>query len=277
MVGAPLDVKMETQYLKQRGESATGTCPQQSKATEDHNEQHFRGLNLPELKKAINTAPEYAGLRRVYLARVAAEWYRDLSRSKDTTYGDLIDTGDIDNWRSDGRWKPTDTFDRFVDSYTKGEFKVNDRTTEGGTTYVRSYVYRGVDFTRIPVTQVSGDRFTAAHANLPQKVDRSLSAPSADGRGAIWLGAPAPRQAADREPQAPAPRQAADRDPQEEPSTVGASALRLLPVALAAAALLLWWRRRRLNAAAVARPRRGDAAPAARDGSRPGRGQDDFF
>ncbi|MFJ8075570.1 hypothetical protein ACIQ7Q_16920 [Streptomyces sp. NPDC096176] len=279
ILDAPLDVRMETQYLEQRGESATGSCPQQDKATENHNEQHFRSLILTELKKAINTAPEYAELRRVYLARVAAEWYRDLSRSKDTTYGDLIGTGDIDDWRITGPWKPTDTFDRFVESYTKGEFKVTDRTTEGGTTYVRSYVYGGVDFSRIPFTKVSGDRFTADFANLPEKVNRSLSAPSDDGKGAIWLGAPTPRQAADLEPepQVPAQRGAADPGPQEEPLATGALVLRLLPVVPAAAALLFWWRRRRLNVAAAEGPRRSAAVPAAREGARRDRGQDDFF
>ncbi|GGT20471.1 hypothetical protein GCM10010271_24460 [Streptomyces kurssanovii] len=129
--------------------------------------------------------------------------------------------------------------------------------------------------TRIPVTKVSDARFTAAFADLPQKINRSLSAPSADGHGAIWLGAPVPRQVADPEPQAPAPGQAADPDPQEGPVGVGASALRLLPVVLAAA-LLLWWRRRRPNAAATAGPRRSAAAPATRDGARRG-SQDDFF
>ncbi|ALC22422.1 hypothetical protein ACH46N_23965 [Streptomyces pristinaespiralis] len=293
ILDAPLDVRMESQYLEQRGGSATGSCPKQDKATEDHNEQHFRGLILTELKKAINTAPEYAELRRVYLSRVAAEWYRDLSRGKDTTYGDLIDTGDVDDWRLIGDWKPTDTFDRFVESYTEGEFKVTDRTTEGGTTYVRSYVYGGVDFSRIPVTKVSGERFAADFANLPSEVDRSLSEPSADGRGAIWLGAPTPRQAAgpasgsdpgpgsdsgsDSEPQAPAQRGAADPGAQEESLTAGESALRVLPVVVAAAALLLWWRRRLLNTAAMARPRRRTAVPAARDGARRDRGQDDFF
>ncbi|MFK4596570.1 hypothetical protein [Streptomyces pristinaespiralis] len=289
ILDAPLDVRMESQYLEQRGGSATGSCPKQDKATEDHNEQHFRGLILTELKKAINTAPEYAELRRVYLSRVAAEWYRDLSRGKDTTYGDLIDTGDVDDWRLIGDWKPTDTFDRFVESYTEGEFKVTDRTTEGGTTYVRSYVYGGVDFSRIPVTKVSGERFAADFANLPSEVDRSLSEPSADGRGAIWLGAPTPRQAAGpasgsdpgpgsgSEPQAPAQRGAADPGAQEESLTAGESALRVLPLVVAAAALLLWWRRRLLNAAAMARPRRRAAVPAARDGARRDRGQDDFF
>ncbi|MDG9685658.1 hypothetical protein QC334_23500 [Streptomyces sp. DH18] len=52
--------------------------------------------------EAINSAPEYAELRRVCLARVAAEWYRGLSRVKETTYGDLVDTGDIDDWRING-------------------------------------------------------------------------------------------------------------------------------------------------------------------------------
>ncbi|MET9419482.1 hypothetical protein ABZY06_01920 [Streptomyces sp. NPDC006540] len=287
ILDAPLDVRMETQYLKQRGANATGSCPKQDKATEDYNEQHFRTLVLTELKKAINTAPEYAELRRVYLARVAAEWYRDLSRSKDTTYGDLIDTGDVDDWPLTGDWKPTDTFDRFVESYTKGEFKVTDETTEGGTTYVRSYVYGGVDFSRIPVAKVSGERFAADFASLPAEVDRSLSEPSADGRGAIWLGAPTPRQAAghdsgtdsgyDSEPQVPAQRGAAYPGSQEESLTAGGLALRVLPVVVAAAALLLWWRRRLLNAAATARLRRRAAVPVVRDGSRRDRGQDDFF
>ncbi|MEU0370085.1 hypothetical protein ABZ070_07435 [Streptomyces sp. NPDC006283] len=293
ILDAPLDVRMETQYLEQRGESATRSCPKQDKATEDHNEQHFRTLILSELKKAINTAPEYADLRRVYLARVAAEWYRDLSRGKDTTYGDLIGTGDIDDWRITGPWKPTDTFDRFVESYTKGEFKVTDRTTEGGTTYVRSYVYGGVDFSRIPLKEVPVDRFTADHANLPEEVRRSLNAPSTDGNGGIWLGAPTPRQAAgpdsdsgsgpgsgsdsDSEPQAPGQRGAADAGPQEESSSVGAVALRTLPVVLVAAALSLWWRRRRPHSAVAAGPRRNAAVPGTRDGARRDRGQDDFF
>lgn len=287
ILDAPLDVRMETQYLEQRGEAATGSCPQQDKAAEDHNERHFRSLILPELKKAINSAPEYAELRRVYLARVAAEWYRGLSRVKETTYGDLVDTGDVDDWRINGPWKPTDTFDRFVESYTEGEFKVTDRTTEGGTTSVRSYVYGGVDLSRIPLTKISGDRFAAEHANLPENVRRSLSEPSADGRGTIWLGSPTPRQAAgsgsgsDHDsgsgPQAPAPGQAADPGSQDESSTAGWLALRVLPVSVAAAALLLWWRRRLRNSAASARTGRSTVDSAARDGARRDRTYDEYL
>ncbi|KOU55070.1 hypothetical protein ADK57_45870 [Streptomyces sp. MMG1533] len=241
---APLDVQMETQYLERLGESDTATCPEQDQATEDRNEEHFRTLILPKLKHAINTAPEYAALRRVYLARVAAEWYRELSRAKDTTYGDLIDSGDIDGWQTTADWKPTDTFDKYVDSYKKGEFKVTDRTTSGNTTYVHTYVYGGVDLTGISIKKVADERFTADFAGLPQSIDRSLKAPSsADGDDTVWLGSPTPRQAA-------------GLGPPEEPVSAGTWALRLLPVLLLPLLALLWRRRRRLNTAAQASPLR---------------------
>ncbi|NUP22524.1 MAG: hypothetical protein HOZ81_41995, partial [Streptomyces sp.] len=227
ILDAPLDVKMETQYLAGHGQSSARSCPQQDQATEDHNEEHFRSLILPSLKKAINTAPEYAALRRVYLARVAAQWYRDLSRTGDTTYGDLIDSGDIDAWRTTDGWKPTDTFDRYVDSYTKGEFKVTDRTTRGNTTYVRTYVYGGVDLTDIPMQKVPDERFTTDFAGLPQSVDRSLTAPSAaDGDETVWLGSPTQRRTT-----APAgeQRRPAGLDAPEEPVSPRTWTLRLLP------------------------------------------------
>ncbi|MBT1092140.1 hypothetical protein [Streptomyces sp. Tu102] len=249
ILDAPLDVKMETQYLKDNGASSAASCPEQDKATEDHNEALFRDLILPRLKKAINTAPEYADLRRVYLARVAAEWYRELSRTKDTTYGDLIDSGDIDNWRRTGDWQPTDTFDRYVDSYTKGEFKVTDRTTKGSTTYVRSYVYGGVDLTRIPLKTVTDDRFTSDFAGLPQSVDRSLNAPSAAaGDETVWLGSPTPRQAR-AGVGAPAEREAQEGQEAQEPVSSGTRALWLLPALLLVPIALLRLRRRRLDAA----------------------------
>ncbi|MFF2327357.1 MULTISPECIES: hypothetical protein [unclassified Streptomyces] len=237
ILDAPLDVQMETQYLERHAESSARSCPEQDQATEDHNEELFRSLILPKLKHAINTAPEYAALRRVYLARVAAEWYRELSRAKETTYGDLIDSGDIGTWRTTADWKPTDTFDRYVDSYTKGEFNITDRTTSGNTTYVHSYVYGGVDLTSIPIKEVSGERFTADFAGLPKSVDRSLKAPSStDGDDTIWLGSPTPRQAA------------GTGAPEESVST-RTWALRLLPVLLIPLIALLWRRRRRLNTA----------------------------
>ncbi|MER5938833.1 hypothetical protein ABT121_16100 [Streptomyces sp. NPDC001928] len=252
ILDAPLDVQMETQYLAGNGASSARSCPEQDQATEDNNEALYRNLILPRLKKAINTAPEYAELRRVYLSRVAAEWYRELSRTKDTTYGDLIDSGDIDTWRTTDDWRPVDTFDRYVDSYTKGEFKVTDKTTEGNTTYVRSYVYGGVDLTRIPLKKVTDDRFTTDFAGLPQSVDRSLNAPSpAEGDGTVLLGSPTPRQAA----AAATGTGAAEA----KPVSMSTWALRLLPALVLVLIALLWLRRRRLNTARRASPLRRTA------------------
>jgi len=237
ILDAPLDVKTETDDGAAPGNTADApTCPRQDQATEDHNEHLDRTLVLPRLREAINTAPEYAALRRVYLSRVAAEWYRELSMRKGTTYGELMDSGDITEWRLTDSWKPRDTFDAFVDSYRKGEFKVTDRTTSGGTTYVRRYVYGGVDFTSVPVRKLSEEKFGTEFATLPANVDRSLRAPSVTGRDdTVWLGAPTPRQAV------------AGLGPAEKPVSAGTWAIRLLSALLVPFALLLWRRRRRLN------------------------------
>lgn len=252
ILDAPLDVQMETQYVRRRGGPKATACPQQDKAAEDRNEQLFRDLILPGLKHAINTAPEYAELRRVYLARVAAEWYRELSRTRTTTYRDLVDKGDITPWQTESEWKPTDTFDQYVRSYTKGEFKVDKRTTSGDRIYVRTYSYGGVDLTRIPLREVSDERFAAQHADLTKDVDQSLNAPHpAAGGDTLWLGAPTPRQAA-------------GLGPPEEPLSPAALTLRLLPLVPAFLAVLLWWRRRRLSTSPAASPLRRAAASSTR-------------
>ncbi|OEJ43165.1 hypothetical protein AR457_02710 [Streptomyces agglomeratus] len=251
ILDAPLDVKMETQYQQKTGASKAASCPQQDKAAEDRNERLFRSLILPKLKHSINTAPEYAELRRVYLARVAAEWYRELSRTKPTTYRDLVDKGDITPWQTESDWKPTDTFDQYVRSHTKGEFKVSKRTTSGNKIYVRTYSYGGVDLTRIPLRKVSDDRFAAQHAGLAKDIDQSLNAPRPASGGTVLLGAPTPRQAA-------------GLGPSEEPTSPAALALRLLPVLLLPLAALLWWRRRRLSDSASASPLRRAAASSTR-------------
>ncbi|GAA4933723.1 hypothetical protein ACFPM3_04715 [Streptomyces coeruleoprunus] len=247
ILDAPLDVQMETQYLEKRGESKAASCPQQDKATEDHNEGLFRGLILPRLKHAINTAPAYAELRRVHLARVAAEWYRELSHTKDTAYGDLVDKGDITDWRTETGWKPRDTFDAYVDSYKKGEFEVTDRTRKGDTVHVRTYTYGGVDLTRIPLRKLTPDRFTAEHAGLARSVDRSLTAPSAaTPDDPVWLGATTPGRSTDGA-RTPAPPSREQPPQARQPAAGSASVpLRLLPLLLVplGLAVFLWWRRR---------------------------------
>ncbi|WP_445398102.1 hypothetical protein ACSMX9_27865 [Streptomyces sp. LE64] len=267
ILDAPLDVKMETEQVTSAGRTAgVPDCPGQDPAAEARYEHLERTLVLPRLRKAVNTAPEYAALRRVHLARVAAEWYRELSAGGDTTYGALVDSGDVTEWRLTDGWEPREVFDEFVVSYTEGEYEVTDRTTSGGTTRVQRYTYGGVDLTSVPLRRLSSDAFDADFDALPARVAGSLHAPSPGGPDeVVWLGAPTPRQAADG---FGAARGAV---------SPGTWAIRLFPVPLVALALW-WWRRRRvrsapaspLRRAATGGPRRrtGRTAADAEDGCR---------
>ncbi|MGW6055370.1 hypothetical protein [Streptomyces sp. NPDC055189] len=197
---APLNVQMETQYRKQRGDSGAASCPQQSARVQEHNESVFRRMILPGVVEAVNTGPDYADLRRVYLSRVAAEWYRELSLRKSTTYAEMIDKGDIDAYATRGKWKPRDTFDAYVRSYTQHEFEVTHRTRKGDRVYTRTYIYGGVDFTDVRFTSASGDQMKSAWPALARNVGRSLDEPTKDrAKGQMWFGGGVPAEDSGKE------------------------------------------------------------------------------
>lgn len=188
ILDAPLDVKTEAQYLLPSDSRAAVSCPRLDATANQQNEQRFRTLVLPRLRKEINTGPAYAELRRVYLARVAAEWYRSLSKRKHTAYRGLVDQGNVDAWTTKTGWVPADTFRKFVDSYTKGEYKTVQRTTVGSVTYTRTYVYGGVDLSTVPFAPISGAEMDARHPRLLQAVQRSVDHTENSPDGSVWLG-----------------------------------------------------------------------------------------
>lgn len=195
ILDAPLDVRTEAMYLEALSagsDSVAVTCPRQDEATARHNEELYRSLVLPRLKERVNTAPEYAELRRVYLARVAAEWYRGLSARRHTAYGDLVDSGDIDGWTTTTGWKPTDTFTDYVDSYTNGEFDVERRTVDGAVVTVHSYRYGGVDLGAVQLNAVGAAEMDRVHPRLPETVQASLDRVETNADGSIWLGGAVP-------------------------------------------------------------------------------------
>lgn len=152
IIDAPLDVKMESDIVNSVGVGGLPSdgCPGQSESDTKRNETLFRTTILPQVNKAVNSAPEYADLRRVYLSRVAAQFFRERSLTKRTAYSDLIDKGNVDAWPSREPWDPKEVWQRFVKSYTDGEFKVEVRTERGDVVEVATYVYGGVDLTTIP-------------------------------------------------------------------------------------------------------------------------------
>ncbi|MEV6495463.1 hypothetical protein AB0M20_43630, partial [Actinoplanes sp. NPDC051633] len=191
ILDAPLEVKMETEYFRTRTRDSEG-CPGHSTAETRHNETVYRVSVLSEVQKAVNEAPEYADLRRVYASRVAAQWYRERSERserKPTVYGDLIDSGDVSAWPLRGKWTPMDTWKRFVKSYKDGEFRVRRTTREGTMMVSRLYVYGGVDFSDIPERPLSRADFTGKRPAMDTTVKGARALPVAEaGGGPMWFG-----------------------------------------------------------------------------------------
>lgn len=188
ILDAPLDVMAEAQYLELDGVAA---CPGQAPQVTAHNEETFRSMILPLVEEAVNSAPQYAALRRVYLSRVAAQWYRERALSGPTAFSDLVDSGDADPWTSDEPWDSSAIFQEYVRSIRDGEFDITRETVEGTHHERATYVFGGVDFTDdIPRRGVQSAELAASWPGLRERVGRSLTEPvrGADA-GDIWLGA----------------------------------------------------------------------------------------
>jgi Xanthomonas XOO_2897-like deaminase len=186
ILDAPLAVKMETDYLAGAGVADT-SCSNQPQSISAHNEQVFRTMILPQVEQAVNQAPEYASLRRVYLSRVVSEWYRKRAAVDRTNV--LVDSGDVSSVESTEPWSPTDIFNQYVQSYKNGEFNVTHTTQQGNVITTHTYVFGGVDFTRVPERLVSAAEFKSKWAGLPERTARAIDQPTAEpGGGRVWLG-----------------------------------------------------------------------------------------
>ncbi|WP_054569960.1 hypothetical protein [Frankia sp. R43] len=188
ILDAPLDVQTEATHTLPGGTGTAGSCPGQDPAVTAAEEELYRTLVLPKLKEQINTAPEYADLRRVYLARIAAEWYRARTLRHHATYADVIDSGDVDRWTTESGWKPRDTFDAYVRSYREGEFDLTRQVESGGVVTTYRYFYGGVDFSHVPMRAVDAAESDRVAPGLPEAAQASVTQ-AAPGQGdEIWLG-----------------------------------------------------------------------------------------
>ncbi|HEY8455563.1 MAG TPA: hypothetical protein VIL34_08215 [Actinopolymorphaceae bacterium] len=177
IIDAPLDVKVEQEYIHEIGTRKYRGCPYQPAAIEEHNTEVYRRLVIPRLVEAVNNAPEYAALRQIYLSRIAAQWYRERSQSRRMEFSHLIDSGDVDAWPSTRRWSPDEIYGRYVQSYEKGEFRT------GG------YTYGGVVFTDVPRREVTKAEFKRSWPGAKTTVDRALDGVATDEHGGhLWIG-----------------------------------------------------------------------------------------
>ncbi|MFF8828987.1 hypothetical protein [Streptomyces sp. NPDC015131] len=182
---AALDVKTESLTADDPSARSCRTDP----AADAHNENLERTLVLPEITKAVNTAPEYAPLRRAFRARIVAQWVRERHRrGHRTSFDALIGSGAPGESADGGGRTPKEVFDDYVHSYRHKEFDLTRRTTEGSVTRVTRYVYGGADFTRVALTPVGEEEMRERHPGAAESARAAVDRQVTGGDGSVWLG-----------------------------------------------------------------------------------------
>jgi hypothetical protein len=177
IIDAPLDVKTEQEYIQDTGNGKYEGCPYQPQSVDDHNSELVSRLIMPKVREVVNTAPEYGALRQIYLSRIAAEWYRERSKTRPMELTSLIDSGDVTRWPVAKTWAPKDTYRRYLESYTHGEVNTS------------AFSYGGVILTDVPkqrVTETEFNRSWPDARSTVRKAQRGVSAGTENGQ--LWFG-----------------------------------------------------------------------------------------
>ncbi|MFE1954855.1 hypothetical protein ACFW9D_30800 [Streptomyces sp. NPDC059524] len=177
ILDTPLKVKSE--YMKMTSVPPGSFNCDFNEAQKRWAERQVNRLIIPEVEKRVNNDPEYADLRRVYTARVAAEWIRLQDAKSRTDYHSIIDSGDVSRWPLRGAnkdWTRETTYRAYVKSYREGEEKWQHDA--GGGPY--TYSVGGVDFSKQPKRNVTGLRFRTEHRYKPRQTRNSLQTVARD-------------------------------------------------------------------------------------------------
>ncbi|MFD6448331.1 hypothetical protein ACFWEJ_24725 [Promicromonospora sp. NPDC060204] len=191
ILDSPLRVQMEPFDVDAAppGPSCEDLVPE---STLDANTQVLIENMTPLIEEAVNTAPEYADLRRVYTARIAAEWLRQRDAVRPGAFHDIIGSGDVSQWPVREGWEPQDVYDAFLEARETVQFRYEYE--HGGLDYYMD-VTGGIEFPEAPRDPMPAAQFEQEHPTLPKSVrtakyeavaDRD-AAPE-DGAGPAWLG-----------------------------------------------------------------------------------------
>ncbi|MEE4422492.1 LAETG motif-containing sortase-dependent surface protein [Streptomyces bugieae] len=187
ILDAPLGLKSTAQKTVTQGPGEPICDPDQ--ATIKRAQAVIDRMIVPAVEKTINTAPQYADLRRVYTSRVAAEWIRRQDAKAPTDYRKIINSGDVAKWplrAPNQKWTREGVFNRYVKIFKEGEFRYEVPT--GGTTQI--YIVGGVDFSKSPKRNITRLRFQAQHRNLPRTTQTSVHTMTddAENQDTLFLG-----------------------------------------------------------------------------------------
>ncbi|MFG3344610.1 LAETG motif-containing sortase-dependent surface protein [Streptomyces sp. NPDC048018] len=171
ILDAPLALKSTAQKTVTHGpgEPICDPGPEQVKAAQ----KVVDALIVPEVEKIINTAPQYADLRRVYTSRVAAEWIRQQDAKQESDFRKIIGSDDVKRWplrAPHENWDKDELFKRYRKIFIDGEFTYDVDTDHG----VRVYIVGGVDFSKQPKKNISKVRFVTENRTLDTTTTTSM-------------------------------------------------------------------------------------------------------
>ncbi|MYU17406.1 hypothetical protein GTZ78_43660 [Streptomyces sp. SID8361] len=176
ILDAPLKLKSEYMDINTPGPGGGRSCAEDlTKAEIEHNERVLNNTVVPLVEKWINTEPQYADLRRVYNARVAAEYIRRKDAASPTDFHGIIDSNDVKRWplRAPNQdWDKQQVFDKYRKIFTEGEFKYE--LTKGQEVWV--ITVGGVDFSKAPRRNINRSQFNLEHRGLDKTTKTSTGA-----------------------------------------------------------------------------------------------------
>jgi Xanthomonas XOO_2897-like deaminase/Domain of unknown function DUF11 len=188
ILDAPLQVDMER--LDVERVDPMYRCPAEDPAVTTAKEEILKRATLPTLTQFVNTSPQFAELRRVYVSRVAAEWVRARA-DRQTALGKLIDSGQVDRWVAEPAWNPLDVFNDFRGRYYNPNYYSYQRKVQrpdGEWTFTYTFG-GGVVFTETPRQPVTRQDLRARWPRLASQARRGVRQATGDAeRGDVWVG-----------------------------------------------------------------------------------------
>lgn len=202
IVDAPLRVMSEPLGPAVPPGSGLDVCAADPPEIVAYNQQVYQTVILPRVNDAVNHAPEFEDLRRVYLGRVAAEWIRQRSVGRTTAFSEIVGSGDVTRWPARVPWSAEEVFARFMESWTKGEYQEEHVFTQSGQPVRVIVGYGGVDFSNSPRDNLTPEAFQQAAPAMPETVAIAQISDVTDVDAEhSWLGAQAAPPAPPGQPQ----------------------------------------------------------------------------
>lgn len=200
ILDAPLQVQIEPMDIdwSPPGDDPCADLPDEFL---EQNAEYYAETFEPLLEERVNADPEYADMRRVYTARVAAEWIRDRDAKRPGAFHDVIGSGDVSDWPARTDWDPQDVFDELMELLQTPQYRYE---YEHGEQELWIEVNGGIELPDAPRDQTSEEEFERDHPDRGRTVQAArfdaVSEPPAVGAqddvttlddeetGTAWLG-----------------------------------------------------------------------------------------